>query len=125
MARPATAMPSVPKHGNDAEDLPAVFWDEMPTNKDNVDLAAINALINEQTPVERAESHKVDLLGWMQQRSKGQLSVMCALRCRTKATKLSRLVSSTEKSFTFVKPSKHTARGWMNSAVMLQLKPSC
>ena len=41
------------------EDLPAVFWDEMPSNKDNTDLAAINALIEEQTPAERAESHKV------------------------------------------------------------------
>lgn len=41
------------------EDLPAVFWDEMPANKNNADLAAINALIEEQTPEERAESHKV------------------------------------------------------------------
>ena len=41
------------------DDLPAVFWDEMPPNKDNADLAAINALIDEQTPAERAESHKV------------------------------------------------------------------
>lgn len=40
------------------EDLPAVFWDEMPANKNNADLAAINALIEEQTPEERAESHK-------------------------------------------------------------------
>ena len=47
-----------PSHTNE-EDLPAVFWDEMPTNKDNADLAAINALIEEQTPEERAESHKV------------------------------------------------------------------
>ena len=44
--------------GNE-QDLPAVFWDEMPSNKDNADLAAINALIDEQTPAERAESHKV------------------------------------------------------------------
>ena len=40
-------------------DLPAVFWDQMPENKDNSDLAAINALIDEQTPEERAESYKV------------------------------------------------------------------
>ena len=46
-----------------AEELPAVFWDEMPKDKDNVDLAAINALIDEQTPVERAESHKVNMCG--------------------------------------------------------------
>ena len=44
---------------DEVDGLPAVFWDKMPTNKDNVDLAAINALIDEQTPVERAESHKV------------------------------------------------------------------
>ena len=42
------------------DDLPAVFWDEMPSNRDNADLAAINALIDEQTPAERAESHKVE-----------------------------------------------------------------
>lgn len=46
------------KAAND-EDLPAVFWDAMPSNNDNADLAAINALIDEQTPAERAESHKV------------------------------------------------------------------
>lgn len=41
------------------DDLPAVFWDQMPNNKDNSDLAAINALIDEQTAEERAESYKV------------------------------------------------------------------
>lgn len=45
--------------GANEGDLPAVFWDEMPSDKDNADLAAINALIDEQTPEERAESHKV------------------------------------------------------------------
>lgn len=52
----------MPDDTNDAAssgDLPAVFWDEMPSDKDNADLAAINALIDEQTPEERAESYKV------------------------------------------------------------------
>lgn len=41
-----------------SDELPAVFWDQMPENENNADLAAINALIEEQTPAERAESHK-------------------------------------------------------------------
>ena len=63
MVEASNAQPSAAGGATIAEDLPAVFWDEMPTNKDNVDLAAINALIDEQTPVERAESHKVHQLG--------------------------------------------------------------
>ncbi|KAA6430080.1 MAG: hypothetical protein FRX49_00511 [Trebouxia sp. A1-2] len=58
MVEASDAQPRAACDGTAVEDLPAVFWDEMPTNKDNVDLAAINALIEEQTPVERAESHK-------------------------------------------------------------------
>ena len=62
MVEASNAQPSAAGGATIAEDLPAVFWDEMPTNNDNVDLAAINALIDEQTPVERAESHKVHQL---------------------------------------------------------------
>ncbi len=62
MVDASNAQPSAAGDATIVEDLPAVFWDEMPTNKDNVDLAAINALIDEQTPVERAESHKVHQL---------------------------------------------------------------
>lgn len=62
MVEASDAQPRAACDGTAVEDLPAVFWDEMPTNKDNVDLAAINALIEEQTPVERAESHKVHQL---------------------------------------------------------------
>lgn len=41
------------------EDVPALFWDEMPDNaEENPDLAAINALIDESTPEERALSFK-------------------------------------------------------------------
>ena len=40
------------------EDVPALFWDEMPEDTDNPDLAAINALIEESTPEERAENFK-------------------------------------------------------------------
>ncbi|KAL0051529.1 hypothetical protein WJX82_009385 [Trebouxia sp. C0006] len=58
MVEASNAQPSAAGDATIVEDLPAVFWDEMPTNNDNVDLAAINALIDEQTPVERAESHK-------------------------------------------------------------------
>lgn len=59
MAKPESDASGARVDATDAEDLPAVFWDDMPANKDNADLAAINALIDEQTPVERAESHKV------------------------------------------------------------------
>ena len=55
-------MPDVSSDDAPGGDLPAVFWDEMPSDKDNADLAAINALIDEQTPEERAESYKVRLL---------------------------------------------------------------
>lgn len=42
-----------------ADNLPAAFWDEYPEHpEDNVDLAAINALLEESTPEERAETYK-------------------------------------------------------------------
>lgn len=41
------------------EDLPALFWDELPDNPDNPDVAAIKAIMDESTPEERAESFKV------------------------------------------------------------------
>ena len=45
-----------------ADNLPAAFWDEYPEHpEDNVDLAAINALLEECTPDERAETYKVRL----------------------------------------------------------------
>lgn len=41
------------------EDLPALFWDEMPENiENNPDMAAINAMIEESTPEERVLSFK-------------------------------------------------------------------
>ena len=55
-------MPDVSGDNATGEDLPAVFWDEMPSDNNNADLAAINALIDEQTPEERAESYKVRLM---------------------------------------------------------------
>lgn len=42
-----------------SDNLPAAFWDEYPENKDeNADLAAINAILEESTPDERAETYK-------------------------------------------------------------------
>ncbi len=41
------------------DDLPAAFWDAYPENADNPDLAAINALLEESTPEERADTYKV------------------------------------------------------------------
>lgn len=41
------------------EDLPALFWDELPDDPDNPDVAAIKAIMDESTPEERAESFKV------------------------------------------------------------------
>ena len=41
------------------DDLPAAFWDAYPENPDNADLQAINALLEESTPEERAETYKV------------------------------------------------------------------
>lgn len=39
-------------------DVPALFWDELPDDEDNVQAAAIKAIIEESTPEERAESFK-------------------------------------------------------------------
>lgn len=39
-------------------DTPALFWDDMPDDPDNPDLAAINAIIEESTPEERAANFK-------------------------------------------------------------------
>ncbi len=45
-----------------SDNLPAAFWDEYPENKDeNLDLAAINAILEESTPDERAETYKASL----------------------------------------------------------------
>ena len=41
------------------DDLPAAFWDAYPENPDNADLQAINALLEESTPKERADTYKV------------------------------------------------------------------
>lgn len=40
------------------EDLPAAFWETLPENAENADLAAIRSLEAESTPEERAESFK-------------------------------------------------------------------
>ena len=48
-----------------SENLPAAFWDRYPTNtEENTDLAAINAIIEESTPDERAETYKVSSSFW-------------------------------------------------------------
>lgn len=39
-------------------DVPALFWDELPEDSDNPELAAIKAIIDESTPEERALSFK-------------------------------------------------------------------
>lgn len=45
------------------EEVPAIFWDEMPTDENNADKLALDALKAESTPDELAESHKVIDLG--------------------------------------------------------------
>lgn len=47
-----------PAGGLRPDDVPALFWDEMPEDAENPDLAAINALIEESSPEERALSFK-------------------------------------------------------------------
>lgn len=42
-----------------SDEIPALFWDEMPDDPDNPDMAAIQAIIDESTPEERANSYKV------------------------------------------------------------------
>ena len=46
------------KHIDNAE-LPAAFWDSMVDDKENPDLMAIQAIQEESTPEERAETLKV------------------------------------------------------------------
>lgn len=92
----------------DDVDLPAVFWDKMPPNKDNADLAAINALIDEQTPAERAESHKVQedivlLVLSKKVRRQDGAGLNRSFICRIKAMKLLRLASSTGRNSIFGK----------------------
>ena len=49
----------VPETEYTSDNLPAAFWDEYPEKKDdNPDLAAINAILEESTPDERAETYK-------------------------------------------------------------------
>ena len=45
---PASLFPK--KAGFRPEDVPALFWDDMPDDENNADLAVINALIEESTP---------------------------------------------------------------------------
>lgn len=44
--------------GFDHRDVPALFWDELPDDDNNPDVAAIKAIIEESTPEERALSMK-------------------------------------------------------------------
>ena len=73
---PAADSPQIAKEQYTADNLPAAFWDEYPQDSKNVDLAAINAILEESTPDERAETWKVT-----------QPAV--ALFCRTHATRAS------------------------------------
>ena len=43
------------------DNLPAAFWDALPTNEEHPDLQAIRALQEDSTPEERAETLKVIL----------------------------------------------------------------
>ncbi|GAB4818948.1 hypothetical protein N2152v2_005994 [Parachlorella kessleri] len=47
----------LPKHITPS-DVPALFWDELPEDDDNPDMAAIKAIIEESTPEERALNFK-------------------------------------------------------------------
>ena len=48
---PRQPLPMPPKKdGFRPEDVPALFWDDMPDDENNADLAVINALIEESTP---------------------------------------------------------------------------
>ena len=58
----ASGSSQIAKQELTADNLPAAFWDEYPQNEDNVDLAAINAILEESTPDERAETWKVRCL---------------------------------------------------------------
>lgn len=51
------AVPTLPTH-IDPNEVPALFWDELPSGEDNLDAAAIQAIIDETTPEERAEGFK-------------------------------------------------------------------
>lgn len=84
-------VPEAMTNGANDEDLPAVFWDEMPSNNENADLAAINALIDEQTPAERAESHKVRKTACLGGVEPEDNDLNNPTVCRIKATKLLRL----------------------------------
>jgi hypothetical protein len=56
---PAADSPQIAKDQYTADNLPAAFWDEYPQDSENTDLAAINAILEESTPDERAETWKV------------------------------------------------------------------
>ena len=56
----SSPVPQIPPKpaGMRPDDLPALFWDEMPEDENHPDLVAINALIEESTPEERAFTFK-------------------------------------------------------------------
>ena len=58
---PSPAPPRTPGTGLDNADLPCAFWDAVPAGTDHPDLLAIEALKEESTPEERAETLKA---GW-------------------------------------------------------------
>ncbi|KAL6779418.1 CNS1 [Auxenochlorella protothecoides x Auxenochlorella symbiontica] len=49
---------AAPEAGLRNEDLPALFWDELPNDPEHPDAMAIKAIIDESTPEDRAESFK-------------------------------------------------------------------
>lgn len=87
------------------EDLPAAFWESLPEDEDNADLAAIRALEAESTPEERAENFKVRDSHWRgsagYQSHADQKQRKCADRC--KATRHSSAESSCESGTLFRK----------------------
>jgi hypothetical protein len=47
------------------EEVPSLFWDELPENlENNADMLAIQAIIDESTPAERASNFKVWASWW-------------------------------------------------------------
>ena len=56
----AAPLPQNAQEEYTSDNLPAAFWDRYPTKPDeSTDLAAINAILEESTPDERAETYKV------------------------------------------------------------------
>jgi hypothetical protein len=67
-----------------SDDIPALFWDEMPDDPDNPDMAAIQAIIDESTPEERAISFKVYMFPYYRHTHILAITIPCSLHSFTK-----------------------------------------